>query len=94
MIDYESHDETVEALKERVNIETEKILMEQLTALGVEITENAVKNHCRRVIFPQDSKALADYYYNDILLLSVRIRDDGYTGYAIGFYAPNLKEVH
>ena len=59
-------------LMERILIESERILLEQLTKMGVEITEENVKNHCRRIVYPDDPDAICEYRWDDILLVQVR----------------------
>jgi hypothetical protein len=74
-----------EPLRERVLAHTERLICEQLEALGVEITEESINNHCKKVMYPDDPHHLCDYYYNDILILRVK---ENISGLGLDFQMP------
>lgn len=79
-------DELVTQLYKRVGQEVERLLREQLKALGVKAGDPALKQ-CEKTIFPGDPKALAIYEYEGRMILGVRISDNGM---GIEFDTPKL----
>ena len=78
-----------ELLLERVMTEAEKILLRVLTKMGVEITEETVKNHCKRILYQDDPRHIVEFRYDDKLLLRVMAN---VSGMGIDFLVPKGME--
>lgn len=84
-------EELADGLYRRIEKETEKLLKSQLTLLGVdvdEIIENKNPEGLQKIVFPEDSKALAIYEYKGRQLLGLKISD---SGFGIEFDVPDLE---
>lgn len=79
-------------LYKRVTEETEKILVSQLEKLGVKPGDiqamPLVCKNLKKIIFPDDDKALAIYEYNGVKILGVKVSDNAM---GIEFDIPNLE---
>jgi len=67
-------DDLITGLYSRVQEETERLLRQQLLALGVDFR---VKEDIKKIIFPNDPQALAIYEYKGQKILGLRISDNG-----------------
>jgi hypothetical protein len=78
-----------DALLERVMLEAEKILLRVLTKMGVEITKDTIRNHCRRVLYKDDPHHIVEFRYDDKLLLRAMAN---VSGMGIDFLVPKGME--
>ncbi len=79
-------------LYKRIAEETEKLLEQQLGALGVDHKDHEaiIKGGFQKTVFPHDSKALAMYEYKGRKILGVRIADNDM---GIEFETPVLENL-
>jgi len=77
-------------LYRRIADETERLLMSQLQALGVDLNNHElISERCKKIFYPLNDLALVSYEYNGVKILGVRI---GEGRMSIEFDVPKLTQ--